>query len=55
MADKTYSREQLIEAQKKYFQRYVSNPYDFNDPSNPENYSDEAAEGVIDYLLNLVE
>lgn len=55
MADKTYSRDQLVKAQKEYFKRYVSNPEDFNDPSDPENYSDESAEGVIDYLLNLVE
>lgn len=49
-----FTRQQLVEAQKEYFKRYVTNPDDFNDPSDPENYSDESAESTIDYLLSLI-
>jgi hypothetical protein len=49
-----FTRQQLVDAQKEYFKRYVTNPEDFGDPNDPDNYSDEAAEGVIDYLLALI-
>ena len=49
-----FTRQQLVQAQKEYFKRYVTNPDDFGDPTDPENYSAEAAESVIDYLLALI-
>ncbi len=49
---KTYTREQLIEAQTKYNQKFIDEPEFFSE-HNPDPRI--GAENVIDYLLSLVE
>jgi len=46
-----YTRKQLIEAQKKYYQTIIDNPEDFE---NELDGSDEQAEATIDFLLKYV-
>ena len=50
----TYTKEQLIEAQKKYNKNYKEDPSFFIDIQKQE-FSEDEAIASIEYLLSLVE